>query len=374
MLIVFAVFSALLLGLTVAVARSRDGLSVACVVSVVAGLLGACVGPRPLALNAALVFVAALACQVRQDGHSRFWKYALAATAVNYAIVGTVIHLRLQDNLRYRERYPFESLSGRLAYETRSRNSAAPVWAAPVGTEGSSRLEHMEDRAHADFAVMRQRQWILQEVHESYVEQFIAAPGFGVGRQLRRPDNSTIDLPPDEPIPLASFDPQASAAPPEGAAGAPGREVPDKASLWDAHEMNLLDFLNVPGFGYVRNRDHVAGFQAHHFRKPAQGPTERWQLERLDLVSLLKFDRPAVYLSDNLPRMDELRGARTRPLDPFEGEALASLRRGEDLVPRQDDEGLRVLGSVRAVKQCTECHDVQRGTLLGAFSYKFRRK
>jgi hypothetical protein len=282
----------------------------------------------------------------------------------------------VQDNLRYRERYPFVPLTERLASEARSRGPAAVVWAAPVDKEGSSHLQHVEDRVYADFTALRRKR-SLQEVHKSYVEQFIAAPGFGVSRQIYRPDNSTIDLPPDEPIPLASFDPDAPAAPSGGAAASPGRKVPDKESLWDAHESNLLDFLNVPGFGYVRDnwdRDHVAGFQAHHFRKPAQGPTERWQLERLDLVSLLKFERPAVYLSDNLPRMDELRGARTRPLDAFEGEALASLRRGEDLVSRQDDDGLRVLGSIRAVNQCAECHDVGRGALLGAFSYKFRRK
>jgi hypothetical protein len=65
---------------------------------------------------------------------------------------------------------------------------------------------------------------------------------------------------------------------------------------------------------YVRDRDHVAGFRPHQFRRLPDAP-KRWQVERLELISLLKHDRPVAYFSNNLPKMDELRDAPTRPLD-----------------------------------------------------------
>jgi hypothetical protein len=87
----------------------------------------------------------------------------------------------------------------------------------------------------------------------------------------------------------------------------------------------------------------------------------------------LLHDEPLAYVSDNLPRMDELRKAPTRKLDEFEAAGLAALRRGEDLFVRGTADHLRVLGAVRNAKQCVDCHGGQRGDLLGAFSYTFAR-
>jgi hypothetical protein len=72
----------------------------------------------------------------------------------------------------------------------------------------------------------------------------------------------------------------------------------------------------------------------------------------------------------NFPRMDELSQAATRPLDGFEKEALARLQRGEDLLVQEAPMQMRMLGSLRAARQCLRCHQVQRGELLGAFSYQ----
>ena len=152
--------------------------------------------------------------------------------------------------------------------------------------------------------------------------------------------------------------------------GTPTRAGPKFDS---SHQENAIAFLNPLDFGYIRDRDHVAGFRPHHFGRDADAP-EGWQVERLDLVGLLKYDAPVVYVTENLPRMDELRDAATRPLDPFEQEALAGLRRGEDLLTQQTaPDRLRMLGSLRAVKQCLTCHQAQRGELLGAFSYRLAR-
>jgi hypothetical protein len=115
----------------------------------------------------------------------------------------------------------------------------------------------------------------------------------------------------------------------------------------------------------------VAGFQAHQFSAVPQ-PERRWRLQHLDLVGLLLHVTPVAYVSAQLPRMDELRTAPTRPLDVWEDAGLASLRSGQDLFVRETAHGLRMLGAIRSVKQCLECHGGEPGTLLGAFSYTLR--
>lgn len=71
--------------------------------------------------------------------------------------------------------------------------------------------------------------------------------------------------------------------------------------------------------------------------------------------------------------MDELENAATRPLDRFEAEALEQLRRSEDVVVESGVNKIRLIGSLRAGKDCLDCHSVQRGKLLGAFSYDLYR-
>jgi hypothetical protein len=118
----------------------------------------------------------------------------------------------------------------------------------------------------------------------------------------------------------------------------------------------------------------VAGFIAHAFHHPPLASLEdpqKWTIDRLELVSLLHFDEPRVYLLDHLPRMDQLSSETvpTRPLDEFESTALVQLRTDEDLVVTHVGPAYRMLGSLRAAKQCQQCHTAERGDLLGAFSY-----
>jgi hypothetical protein len=49
------------------------------------------------------------------------------------------------------------------------------------------------------------------------------------------------------------------------------------------------------------------------------------------------------------------------------------LRIDDDLIVREEEGVHRMLGSLRAAKQCLECHSAERGKLLGAFSYVLRR-
>ena len=50
--------------------------------------------------------------------------------------------------------------------------------------------------------------------------------------------------------------------------------------------------------------------------------------------------------------------------------ALEAARAGEDLVAITTGPKVRLLGAVRNMSACVECHGGKRGDLLGAFSYR----
>jgi hypothetical protein len=276
-----------------------------------------------------------------------------------------------------RRLYPYESLADRLADETVAES-------APLPPATVKRLDAVEES-------LRQR-WdgrtpSLAKLHSDQVEQFIKQDGFGMSRMIPMTSPSYLELADAPPIPFAYL----TALPPGGegtpvelrqtTGGTGARAVPSLAMLETFHDDGRSDFLTPSGFGHVKDRDHVAGFRPHQFRqmpqvrKPGMPPPqkERWAVRRLELVSLLKHPQPAVYASDHLPRMDDLKKAETRPLSDFEGQALKAIRDGEDLVAEATTERILMLGSLRATKQCLDCHNAHRGDLLGAFSYELRR-
>ena len=42
-------------------------------------------------------------------------------------------------------------------------------------------------------------------------------------------------------------------------------------------EASILDFVNPRGFGYIKDRRHVAGFETHRFSQ-VPAPAERWKV------------------------------------------------------------------------------------------------
>jgi hypothetical protein len=148
----------------------------------------------------------------------------------------------------------------------------------------------------------------------------------------------------------------------------PFKQIEQDLNLEKLHQAGVLDFIHPAGLGFFKDRRHVAGFEPHHFSKQPP-PAYAWELQTLDLIGLAKHEEPVAYVSDNLPRMDELRHAPTRPLDAFEQAGLEALRKGEDLFVVDIAAGRRMLGSIRCVEQCARCHGAERGDLLGAFSY-----
>jgi hypothetical protein len=145
----------------------------------------------------------------------------------------------------------------------------------------------------------------------------------------------------------------------------------DLDDLTALHRNSILDFVNPRGFGlFVPEKRRIAGFQPHHF---SQVPSaKKWTVRSIELVGLLVHEHPVVYQTANLPRMQEAKTAPTRPLNAFESLGLESLRRGETLFCREKDNELRVLGALRNVEECQQCHRGERGDLLGAFVYQLR--
>ncbi|MEM6472981.1 MAG: hypothetical protein AAF802_25700, partial [Planctomycetota bacterium] len=145
--------------------------------------------------------------------------------------------------------------------------------------------------------------------------------------------------------------------------------------------------------GLVVDVDQVAGFAPHAITRRQDilsdnttGPHEvsytsdqetqaepLWRVSDLKLVSLLKFDRPYVYVSEFMPAMTELPDLEKRDLSSFENKALKRLYAGEDIITETSEHKIKLLGSLRASKDCLSCHSVDRGDLLGAFTYELVR-
>lgn len=311
--------------------------------------------------------------------------FAGLGAAASFVILVAVGWLGAQSWSGLQERYPLESLADRLAYEADGIKANAPDspiaahYASPtLSTAASGPLSEIEERS-----TFRRRRESLRLVHAEFVERFVESAGFGVGRMIR-PAPYEIEFGDkrgamrfriDRRSPVdGSPEPDTTSA----------RETPTLASsianpLALLHGLARRDFLDSDGFGYFRDIDHVAGFVPHGFLDGVpdlwtrESRARRWLTIRVELVSMLKHDRPMVYVSEYLPNMNELREAPVRDLDPFERQALTALLAGDDLAADHDAGRVRALGSLRAANQCLECHQVKRGALLGAFSYEFLR-
>jgi len=301
------------------------------------------------------------------------------------------------------EDYPPESLAERL---TPRKTEYAPfpqlkinASQAPLSKDAAAVYEEIE-AAHFRRRGRAYRRWRrsalsrLSGLHNMALKIFSDAPGFGVSRVRRMPiRRSVIDLPelPLLPLPMdhqEAVTTRSTYLDTNWLKGLPsGTKGDDVRTL---HVFSVSDFMNSEGFVWVptrrkeRHRSErtpdlrsVVGFQSHGFREPPQpvpGKPGSWEVVRLDLVSLWLNDPPAVYDSDNLPRMGELSSAPTRALDEFETAALNHVATENALLETRFSTGsIRILGAIRASNACLECHDVRRDHLLGAFSYELRQ-
>ncbi len=101
-----------------------------------------------------------------------------------------------------------------------------------------------------------------------------------------------------------------------------------------------------------------------------------WHQESMELIGLLKHAAPVVYVTPNLPKMDELHKVRTEPLNAFEQRAIEQLKSdaSPDVIVQKAPNEIRVVGALRATENCLGCHSVKYGHLLGALTYHFTLK
>ena len=289
-----------------------------------------------------------------------------------------------------KDKYPLVSIADRLKYEkeaiaSRRQVTTTAAVALPTVIEERLALTELPKRRRG----IREHQ--LRQIHNEYRAQFELQRGFGAMRMGWVHDDR-IQLPDIPPVPQpppvrSSSEPGGSAADalyPKLAKVPP----PDQTQLLNLHSNGLEDFLNFDRIGFGYDVDHVVGFTSHRFTsiprfvlEPREDDYYRrelvakqtdspWRIARLDLIGLLKHPEPTAYVSDNLPQMDQLKNVPTRPLTQFEQDSLTKLRDKEDVVVENGTYLIRMLGAVRAGKDCLQCHSVQRGELLGAFSYE----
>ncbi len=308
-----------------------------------------------------MLCVAAIVWRANDGGPSLFLRFSLGSTLMAYAVAGGLALQAEWEYVSLRTRYPLESMEGRL----RPTRGVSPKVA--LSSPGAQRLARLEQEVSRE--VNGYRDFQLQQLHEHAVALFINSPGFGVARMMSPSEGSLASGLRREPVPLqpAPRTPQVW-SPGDGEQTPAGVEAPLGAIL----EASILDFVNPRGFGYTKDRRHVAGFETHRFSQ-VPAPAERWKVQTLELVSLLRHDEPAVYVSDHLPKMEPHRDVPTRPLDRFERFGLGSLRQGDDLFVAPETDGVRMIGAVRSTGQCMVCHDCRRGDLLGAFTYTLKR-
>lgn len=314
-----------------------------------------------VAIQALLMWIAVIVWRGTGRGPATFLRLSCGATVLAYGMGGILVYRAEQEYARLRALHPYQSMEDRVP-EPRSRSGET------LRPSADARLAALESRFTDHPNSMLERQ--LRLLHEDRVFLFVNSPGFGIGRMFLPAEwNLRFGLR-REPVPAQPGAPDTPAwSPGEWKEAPPGEEV----ALGRLLEDSVFDFANSRAFGFLKDRRHVAGFESHRFGG-IPGPAERWSVRRLELVSLLLHDEPAVYDSDHLPQMRETRDMPTRPLDRFERFGLDRLRRGEDLfIAKVGQEQLRMLGAVRSAKQCVACHGGGRGDLLGVFTYTLSR-
>jgi hypothetical protein len=319
--------------------------------------LGLCgVGLPPIVLQATLLGVIASVWGWRRWRRSVFLSLSCAATLLVYGVLGVVA---FRETTRVQREYPYFSLEDRLPLPKTRR----PMASLPLAANNS--LGSLEKVIDDRDGMNDYRASSLRALHEDAVRIFVNQPAFGFARMStfwefvlrmkvrREPPISQPGHPSPSPWILESL--------PDSSKDADG--------LLSLHQGSVVDFVNADNFGFIKDRRRVAGFQEHQISQ-APTPSQPWTLQTLELIGIALHEKPVVYVSEYLPRMDELRAAPTRSLDDFEAAGLTALERGDELFVRDRGEERRMLGAIRAARQCLACHGGERGDLLGAFSYR----
>lgn len=305
--------------------------------------------------------------------------------------------LRLGNLLK---QHPVVSLASRLQYETSLR---VPIDLFPIKDPFTGRinlsregrpvlqtsdrvdlenLDNFEREFEADASQRTNRHlgrslYALLFSHYGIEQQFRMAIGLGIERTTLMPYTKwRLDIP---EAPLMPVQPHIN----RSVRDAPSVTIlnlDDSFSPW--HRKNVISFTSPSSMGVVgwANRlpdmSRTVGFQKHAVRQhpvtsiQGENGLHSLRIDSMLLISLLKHRSPAVYISENLPNIKELDSVPTRQPNGFESDAVARLISGEDLVIDCRSSSIQMVGAIRAAYQCLECHQLPRGTLLGAFTYR----
>jgi hypothetical protein len=287
--------------------------------------------------------------------------YSIVATIGSYGLFAYVAAEEAAEIHQLRKKYAFESMEDRVVTPTRhlaanpSRETLAQIDALRISVEN----EESESN----------RKWMLKRLHAETTDSFVNSPGFGFGRGPFRPSESNLKNRDRDGTPV----PQPTAIRMSTLSETDLVELPntEPEPLRDLHARSILDFVNPRGFGLLVNRQKVAGFQSHQFG--AVPNAAKWKVESVELVSLLMHAEPVVYLSNELPRMEERGKTPTRALNVFESAGLKAIEAGDTLYLREAHGTILLLGAIHSADQCVKCHGGERGDLLGSFSYRLAR-
>jgi hypothetical protein len=136
------------------------------------------------------------------------------------------------------------------------------------------------------------------------------------------------------------------------------------ASVDRMHADFLDEFVLMQGFGRLR-----VTLAASIERSTVKVGGESRVVARRRLIGDWREGGPRLYEPDDHLLMKRVAKAKWEPLDAADRAALEKLRAGAERVVGDE----RILGAVRARKSCLECHEVEPGTLLGAFRYDLER-
>lgn len=352
--------------------------SLVCVLLFASALLFAMCMSMALSLQSLITLLFFGLCSWRNARPITYLSCSIAAAILAYGFVLSMSWSELSERIALRKEYPVESISKRLEYEITeddiAAGSDAPIF---LKVRTAERLQDFEEQLDEREFAARKRNFRLQSLHRRTSDAFILAQGFGPVRMMKV-RREEIELPETKPV----SPPLGPGLPYEPESGRPvdlsKAQAPPAADLGALHAAGRLDFVDPAREGHFDGRDHVVGFLSHRFSELPEFPEDsdskaQWQVVRLELIGLLSHDEPVAYVSQNLPQMDELREAETRPLDEFERRAVEMLQTEEDLHVGEGLNRIRMVGSLRAAEGCLKCHSVERGELLGAFSYELIR-
>ncbi|MBL8891830.1 MAG: hypothetical protein JNL67_17780 [Planctomycetaceae bacterium] len=275
-----------------------------------------------------------------------------------------------------RTEFPLDNIADRI-----ERLGRAPESSASLSTQGrqlQQRLQIAYDQqpTYSPFHSPKL-------VHDAQFERFVRSPGFGPIRMNPRwirlwakpkslaeskafqggssGERSDYDFDFASTFRILSLEPSESA---------------EKLTPATSHVWTFWDFLHPTTLGEAFGPQAFVGFRAHSvtYTQSVLFESERFELEKLELIGLLMHDVPVVYEIDGLPNMESIVAGdmATRELNTFESESLQKLRDGESIVIERDGPMLKMVGALPAIEQCHDCHQSKSGEILGALSYVFR--